>query len=89
MLYISDSRTGSGPNLAPLQLVLRRILVQAQAMQVAAEFMDDMANASDFLRLVDQIKYALIIVSVIPILIIYPFIQKYFVKGVMIGAIKG
>jgi putative aldouronate transport system permease protein len=40
-------------------------------------------------RRAEQIKYAIIIVSVIPILAVYPFVQRYFVKGVMIGAIKG
>ena len=41
------------------------------------------------LRTAEQIKYALIIVSTLPIMLVYPFIQKYFVKGVMVGAIKG
>ena len=85
-LYLSDK---GGRNLQPLSLVLRRILVIAQGQAVAQEFMQDQTNYAERLRRVEQIKYAMIIVSVIPILIAYPFIQRYFVKGVMIGAIKG
>jgi ABC-type glycerol-3-phosphate transport system permease component len=51
--------------------------------------MQDQTNYAERLRRVEQVKYAMIIVSVIPILIAYPFIQRYFVKGVLIGAIKG
>ncbi|GHU73713.1 sugar ABC transporter permease [Clostridia bacterium] len=85
-LYLSDR---GGRNLQPLSLILRRILVIAQASTVAEEFMQDQMNYVERLRRVEQIKYAMIIVSVIPILIAYPFIQRYFVKGVMIGALKG
>lgn len=68
----------------PLQLILREILIQ-----------NDMHNMTGTETLVNQqllaesIKYSVIIVSSIPVLIMYPFLQKYFVKGVMIGAIKG
>jgi len=87
MLYLSDTPGSDG--LIPLQMILRKILIQAQAMALLTEFMEDQTNASEYLKRVEQIRYSLIIVSVIPILILYPFIQKYFVKGVMIGAIKG
>ena len=46
-------------------------------------------GGEDQARYVELIKYALIMVSTVPILVLYPFLQKYFVKGVMIGAIKG
>ena len=85
-LYLSDR---GGRNLQPLSIVLRRVLLAAQASTVADEFMQDQTSYIERLRRVEQIKYAMIIVSVIPILIAYPFVQKYFVKGVMIGAIKG
>ena len=85
-LYLADR---GGRHLQPLSIVLRRILVSAQASAVADEFMQDQTNYVERLRRVDQIKYAMIIVSVIPILLMYPFVQRYFVKGVMIGAIKG
>ena len=47
------------------------------------------AAASDFAVIEQTLKYATIMVSTIPILLVYPFVQKYFVRGVMIGAIKG
>jgi len=68
----------------PLQLILREILIQnsMENMTMGVE-MDDKEMISE------TIKYAVIIVSTLPILCLYPFIQKYFVKGVMIGAVKG
>jgi putative aldouronate transport system permease protein len=47
------------------------------------------AAAADQYQIGETIKYATIMVATIPILIVYPFLQKYFVKGVMVGAIKG
>lgn len=67
----------------PLQIVLRNILLSNQAMA-------GVAGASGYAQqYADQIKFGVIIVSTLPILCVYPFIQKYFEKGVMIGAIKG
>ena len=70
--------------LWPLQLVLREIVISnnLDEMLVGADTLDRAAIA-------ESIKYATIVVATAPILIIYPFLQKYFVKGVMIGAIKG
>ena len=76
-IYLLDS------NLYPLQLVMRNILNSANASMLGY------VDASDQARYVELIKYALIVVSTVPILILYPFLQKYFVKGVMIGAVKG
>lgn len=68
----------------PLQLVLREILIQNSTEEMLiGTGGDQMDQASE------QIKYALIIVSIIPVLCLYPAIQKFFVKGVMIGAVKG
>lgn len=75
LLYIND------PEKIPLQLVLRQILLQNDT--------GVNANAADSMGLAENIKYATIIVATVPILCIYPFIQKYFVKGIMIGAVKG
>jgi putative aldouronate transport system permease protein len=71
----------------PLQLILREILVENQ---VSAQ-MTDMDVDSLILRqqLRELLKYSLIIVASAPMLILYPFIQKYFVKGIMIGSLKG
>ena len=68
----------------PLQLVMRNILNSASVNE-----MMDGVEAGDQARYVELIKYALIVVSTVPILVLYPFLQKYFVKGVMIGAVKG
>ncbi|KFF30982.1 ABC transporter, permease protein [Bifidobacterium bombi DSM 19703] len=74
-------------NQQPLQNVLQMILLANQANQSggAATSMATMTSQN----FADQIKFGIIIVSTLPLLVIYPFIQKYFNKGVMIGAIKG
>lgn len=74
--------------LQPLQVVLRNILLSNQAFEAGAGAGAEGAGgyAQQF---ADQIKFAVIIVSTLPVLCIYPFIQKYFEKGVMIGAVKG
>jgi len=67
----------------PLQLILREILISGSTATMTSG-----ASASDVMPLGETIKYATIIVATVPILCIYPFVQRYFVKGVMIGAIK-
>jgi len=73
-------------DILPLQLYLRKILVENKIDEFTAGGAITDANAS---MMAESIKYATIIVSVIPILCVYPFIQKYFTKGVMVGAVKG
>lgn len=83
MIYLSDR------NIFPLQLFLREILVQSQ---VQSQMMDSTSGAQALLeqqKVAETIKYGMIIVSSLPMLIIYPFVQKYFVKGIMVGSIKG
>ncbi|MDD6615540.1 MAG: carbohydrate ABC transporter permease [Lachnospiraceae bacterium] len=70
---------------APLQIVLREILLLNQAFASGNGGVQGGYGQSS----ADQVKYAVIIVSTLPILCVYPFIQKYFEKGVMIGAVKG
>lgn len=70
----------------PLQLIMRGILIQNQMSQ---QMMDDIEDIASRQMLAESIKYALIIVASIPVLLLYPLLQKYFVQGVMIGAIKG
>jgi putative aldouronate transport system permease protein len=72
------------PKKFPLQLVLRNILILKQN----TEFFSSMNDTASAL-MSEIIKYALIVVSTAPILILYPFLQRFFTKGVMIGAIKG
>mgnify|MGYP000986524818 FL=1 len=83
LIYISN------PKLYPLQLVLREILVQNQMSAAMMETAGDLDSFAQQGKIADMIKYAVIIVSTVPVLAVYPFIQKYFVQGVMVGAIKG
>lgn len=81
LVYIRDK------NLVPLQLVLRDILIANQVFKEGAGLGGEAGGYAQ--RYADAIKYALIIVSSVPVLVLYPFLQRYFEKGVMIGAIKG
>ncbi|MEG0766106.1 MAG: carbohydrate ABC transporter permease [Clostridia bacterium] len=69
--------------LYPLQLILREILILSQA-----DFTQQVER-SEFSNINEIVKYATIIVATVPILFVYPFLQRYFVKGVMLGAVKG
>ncbi|MCL2833484.1 MAG: carbohydrate ABC transporter permease [Treponema sp.] len=73
------------PSKYPLQLILRNILLLNQNLDFQAAAANDSVSA----LLSETIKYALIVVSTAPILILYPFLQRFFNKGVLIGAIKG
>ena len=73
-------------DIQPLQLYLRKVLTANNAQALMDMGADEMARAA---MRAETIKYAVIVVSSIPMLIIYPFVQKFFVKGVMIGAVKG
>lgn len=74
----------------PLQLVLRTILLTAQSLQtsqaISIENINEMAQQQ---KLADMIKYGVIVVSTAPLLIIFPFFQKYFAQGIMVGSMKG
>ena len=80
MIYLQDKTK------FPMQIVLRNILVRSQ---IASEAMADATAEEKLAGLVDLLKYSTIVISTLPMMIMYPFIQKHFVKGVMIGAIKG
>ena len=82
MIYTVDA------DITPLQLVLRRILIVEQTSRDMLEeaHLEDIATR---VYLVELIKYAVIVVSSLPLLLLYPFLQKYFVKGVLIGSVKG
>ncbi|MDO3409094.1 carbohydrate ABC transporter permease [Saccharibacillus sp. CPCC 101409] len=74
-------------NLQPLQIVLRDILLSNQVFSQGAGAGGAAGGYAQ--QYADQVKYGVIIVSTLPILLVYPFIQKYFDKGVMIGSVKG
>ncbi|MDR6721651.1 putative aldouronate transport system permease protein [Paenibacillus amylolyticus] len=79
MIYLDN------PNLHPLQLVLRSILIQNQA---APGMISDQLAMAELKRLSEMIKYSAIVISSLPLIIMYPFFQKYFEKGVMVGSLK-
>ncbi len=80
MIYLNNK------SLFPLTLYLREILMSSQ---IDPATVSDPELQSKIANMVGVIKYALIMVSITPMLVIYPFVQKYFVKGVMIGSVKG
>ena len=80
LLYINKEE------IQPLQLYLRKVLTANNAQSLMDMGADEMARAA---MRAETIKYSVIVVSSIPMLILYPFVQKFFVKGVMIGAVKG
>jgi len=81
--YFSAMMYLNGEKYQPLQIILRKILIQYEAQDV----LQDVNQGRDVVG--QSVRYATIMVATIPILVIYPFLQKYFVKGVMVGAIKG
>ena len=84
LLYISDQ------DKYPLQLVLRNILITNQtALSQTATTAAARAALQEQQQLIDVMKYSLIIISSVPVLIMYLLVQKHFVKGVMIGSVKG
>lgn len=86
LLYIRTSE------LHPLQLVLRNILISNEQMLLNAQLEGDteaMVVAVQRAHMAEAMKYALIFIAAAPMLCAYPFVQKHFVKGVMIGAVKG
>ncbi len=80
LIYLTNA------SLFPLQLVLREILIQNQ---INFEQMTDITELARRQELRDLLKYSLIVVASLPVLVIYPFVQRHFVRGVMIGSLKG
>lgn len=80
MIYLNSA------SKQPLQLVLRSILIQNQP---EAGMVSDMQSTAERARLAELLKYATIIISSLPLMILYPFFQKYFDNGIMAGAVKG
>ena len=80
MIYLNDAAK------QPLQLVLRAILIQSQP---EPGMVSDMQSTAARAQLAELLKYATIIISSVPLMILYPFFQKYFDNGIMAGAVKG
>lgn len=83
LIYLSRAE------LYPLQLYLRNILLQDMMLDMLSGDSEAMEAMIRRLQLKESMQYGIVVVSSLPILIIYPFLQKYFAKGVMMGAIKG
>ena len=80
LIYVNNNK------LYPLQLILRDILITGQSVDPSVTDPESIELMKEIAR---TIKYGVIIVSSLPVLVLYPFVQKYFVKGVMIGSVKG
>ncbi|WP_028234773.1 carbohydrate ABC transporter permease [Pseudobutyrivibrio sp. MD2005] len=80
MIYLNSA------SKQPLQLVLRAILIQNQP---DAGMIADMQSTAERARLAELLKYSTIIISSLPLLVMYPFFQKYFDAGIMVGSVKG
>ena len=78
LLYLRD------PSLYPLQLVLRNMLILNQTAPGL-----DAAAALERQQLADLLKYSLIVISTVPVMLMYPFVARYFTKGMLVGAVKG
>lgn len=85
MIYLNDDAK------YPLQLVLRQILVLQEMQSQVGGIIDATAAAAqnNKAEIASLVKYGVIIVSTLPIIAVYPFLQRYFVQGVMIGSVKG
>jgi putative aldouronate transport system permease protein len=76
------------PDLQPLSLYLRRILVLGTTNYSMQDYLNPLDDVVLIQAITLRVKYATIVVTMLPIMVVYPFLQKYFVKGVMIGALK-
>lgn len=78
-MYIQDQ------NLFPIQVVLRDILLLSQTQELSG----DVASGTNARLMSELLKYAVVVVASLPMVIVYPFVQKFFVKGIMVGGVKG
>jgi putative aldouronate transport system permease protein len=83
LIYLSEQ------SLYPLQLILKDILASTEITDSMYEMVEDMEALAEAAKLADQVKYGVILISALPLLIIYPFLQQFFVQGVTMGSVKG
>lgn len=80
MIYLDDAK------LQPLQLVIRSILIQNTP---ATGMIADIQSTAEMSKIAELLKYSTIVISSLPLIVMYPFFQKYFDRGVMVGSVKG
>ena len=83
LIYLNDQ------NIYPLQLILRNILLLDQMFDMMDSNPEARQEMMRLLQMKESMKFGIIVLSTLPVMVLYPFLQKFFVKGVMIGAIKG
>lgn len=83
LIYISNRQ------YMPLQVILRELLASLKVSGEMADMVSDMMNMDEIIRTAETVKYCSILISSLPVIILYMFMQKYFVKGVMLGSLKG
>lgn len=81
LLYLEDQ------DRMPLQIIIRKMVIDSDLASMTTA--NSSSSSTETLLSENKIKYAIVMISVLPMLVVYPFLQKYFVKGVMIGAVKG
>jgi ABC-type sugar transport system, permease component len=79
MLFVTN------PKKQPIQLYLARVIISNQMSAI----MQGMADNKEKESYIQHLKYAIIIITILPIMCVYPFLQKYFVKGLLLGSVKG
>jgi putative aldouronate transport system permease protein len=79
LMFLADQKN------MPLQVILRNLILVNQARTMTTDATEMIMRQ----KLAEQLKYAVIVVSAGPLLMVYPFLQKYFARGVMVGAVKG
>ena len=82
LLYLEDQ------DRMPLQIIIRKMVIDSDLASMTTAN-SSTSSSSETLLSENKIKYAIVMISVLPMVVVYPFLQKYFVKGVMIGAVKG
>ncbi len=83
LVYISNRR------YQPLQVVLKELLTSLQVTDSISQMLGDVADNELMMRVAESVKYCAIVISTVPILVLYSSMQKFFVKGVLIGSVKG
>lgn len=81
LLYLQDSRK------MPLQMIIRKMVIDSDIASMTTA--NSASASSETLITESKLKYAIVMISVIPMLVAYPFLQKHFISGVMIGSVKG